>query len=158
MDFSIGVLGAAMVLGSILIFTEFRFSNEARERVVAAFGFGLLSISGVGAILVACVPENLSSTRYGLHGVGTAMTIAAGQVGILILGLVLRSIPDWLREFMIVTTLVVLLGGITYVFHHSSHAFGFGAGALERIIQYPQALWLILFGLYISRGALRERA
>jgi len=150
-DMSIGILGLAMGLGSILIFTEFRFSNESRERVVAAVGFGLLSLSGLGAVLVACVPENLSGERFGLHGVGTATTIVAGQLGILILGLVLRAIPDWLREFMIVSTLVVLLGGITYVFHHSGPAFGFGAGALERIVQYPQALWLILFGLYISR-------
>jgi hypothetical membrane protein len=156
MDITIGILGLAMVFGSILIFTEFRFSNEPGERKVAAIGFGLLSISGLGAILVACVPENLSSQRFGLHGVGTATTIAAGQLGILVLGLVLRSIPDWLREFMIVTSFIVLLAGITYVFHHSSHAFGFGAGALERIVQYPQALWLILFGLYISREHSRK--
>ncbi len=47
-------------------------------------------------------------------------------------------------------SLIVLLGGISYVFN-SSHAFGFGSGALERIVQYPQSLWLILFGFYISR-------
>ena len=150
MDLSIGLLGAAMVLGSLLIFTEFRFSDDTRERVAASIGFGLLSLSGLGAILVACVPENLSGSRWHLHGVGTALTIVGGQLGILIIGFVLRSIPDWLREFMMVTSLIVLLGGISYVFN-SSDAFGFGSGALERIIQYPQSLWLILFGFYISR-------
>jgi hypothetical membrane protein len=150
MDLSFGVLGAAMLIGSILVFTEFRFSGEGRERVVAAIGFFLLSVSGLGAILVGCVPENLSASEFGLHGAGTFISIGAGQLGILILGLVLRSIPDWLREYMIVTSLIVFLGGISYKYY-STHAFGFGAGALERVVQYPQGLWLILFGFYISR-------
>jgi hypothetical membrane protein len=157
MDFSIGILGAAMMLGSMLIFTEFRFSRDKHERVVAAMGFVLLAISGFGALLVACVPENLNGSEWHLHTVGTAVAIAAGQLGILILGFVLRSIPDWLREFMIVTSLIVLLGGIAYAFYKgSSHPLGFGPGALERLIQYPQALWLILFGFYISRDHWRK--
>jgi hypothetical membrane protein len=161
MDLAIGILGAAMVVGSILIFTEFRFSEEKHERVAAGIGFVLLSVSGLGAILVACVPENLSGIRFGLHGWGTLIAIAGGQLGILILGFALRSIPDWLREYMIVSTLVVLVGGITYKYYganlsDSTHPLGFGAGALERIIQYPQALWLILFGLYISRAHSRN--
>jgi hypothetical membrane protein len=158
MDLAIGILGAAMFLGSMLIFTEFRFSDEPHERLAAGVGFGLLSLSGVGGLLVACVPENLSGERWGLHGLGPLITIAAGQLGILILGFVLRSIPDWLREFMIFTTLVVLLGGITYKYYSpSSHPLGFGTGAMERLIQYPQALWLVLFGLYISRAHWRNK-
>jgi hypothetical membrane protein len=157
MDISIGVLGAAMALGAMLIFTEFRFSNDKHERVVAAIGFALLAISGVGALLVACVPENLSGPEWHLHTVGTATTIVAGQLGILILGFVLRSIPDWLREYMIVTSLIVLVGGITYAFYKASpHPLGLGPGALERIIQYPQSLWLVLFGFYISRDHWRR--
>ena len=154
MDLSIGVLGAAMIIGAILIFTEFRFSGERREQIVAAFGFLLLSVSGVGAVLVACVPENLNTA--GLHDIGAATTIAAGQLGILILGLVLRSIPDWLREFMIVTSLVVFLGGVPYALHNPHQAFGLGDGALERIIQYPQPLWLMLMGFYVSRNHWRN--
>ncbi len=150
MDLSIGLLGAALLFGAVLIFTEFRFSDERRERVVAGIGFGLLALSGLGAILVACVPENLSGSRWHLHGVGTAITIVAGQLGIFVIGLLVRSIPDWLREFMIVASLIVLLSGISYALK-SRNAFGFGPGALERIVQYPQSLWLILFGLYISR-------
>ena len=156
MDITIGVLGAALLVGGLLIFTEFRFSQERREQWAAFFGFVFLSIGGLGAILVACVPENLNT--WNLHTVGTATTIAAGQLGILILGFVLRSIPDWLRQFMIVTSLVVLLGGIAYAAHSPHQAFGFGGGALERIIQYPQALWLILFGFYISREHWRKGA
>jgi hypothetical membrane protein len=155
MDVSIGILGAAMFLGAMLIFTEFRQSRDRREQIAAAVGFVLLSLSGLGALLVACVPENLSSSEGGLHGWGTLITIGCGQLGILILGFALRSIPDWLREFMIIASLFVLLGGIAYHFK-ASNAFGFGGGALERLIQYPQTIWLLLFGFYISRDHWRK--
>ena len=35
---------------------------------------------------------------------------------------------------------------------HGQHLFGIGGGALERLAQYPESMWLILFGFYISRG------
>src|SRR5262249_53787343 len=62
-------------------------------------------------------------------------------------------IDDWLREFMLVTSLFVLLAGISIAFKHQ---FGFGSGALERLAQYPESVWLILFGFYISRGHYRN--
>lgn len=82
------------------------------------------------------------------------MAIGFGQLAILILGLVLREIPDWLREFMIVTSLFVLLAGISIA---GKHQFGIGPGALERLAQYPESLWLILFGFYISRNHHRDK-
>jgi hypothetical protein len=75
-------------------------------------------------------------------------------VAILILGLVLRQIPDWLPEFMLVTSLLVLLAGISIA---GKHQFGIGAGALERLAQYPESVWLILFGFYISRDHYRNK-
>jgi hypothetical protein len=81
------------------------------------------------------------------------MAIGFGQAAILILGLVLRQIPDWLRQFMLVTSLFVLLAGVSIAF---KHRFGFGDGALERLAQYPESLWLILFGFYVSRDHFRN--
>ena len=101
--------------------------------------------------LLALVLENHNEAH--LHTVGTAMAIGFGQAAILILGLVLRQIPDWLREFMLVTSLFVLLAGVSIAFKHS---FGFGDGALERLAQYPESLWLILFGFYVSRDHFRN--
>jgi hypothetical membrane protein len=147
MDASIAILGLAMIVGAILIFSEFSFSQERRERAVALAGFVCMGLGGLGAILVACVPENVNTAH--LHTVGTAMAIGFGQLAILILGLVLREIPDWLREFMIVTSLFVLLAGISIA---GKHQFGIGGGALERLAQYPESVWLILFGFYISRN------
>jgi hypothetical membrane protein len=151
MDASIVILGLAMIVGSILIFSEFSFSGEQRERAAAIAGFVCMALGCVGAILVGAVPENVNTAH--LHAVGTAMAIGFGQLAILILGVVLRQIDDWLREFMIVTSLIVLLAGISIV---GNHQFGIGGGALERLAQYPESLWLILFGLYISRDRYRN--
>jgi hypothetical membrane protein len=151
MNASIVLLGLAMIVGSVLIFSEFSFSSERRERGAAIAGFVCMALGGAGAILVGSVPENVNTAH--LHTVGTAMAIGFGQLAILILGLVLRRIPDWLREFMLVTSLFVLLAGISSAFKHQ---FGIGEGALERLAQYPESVWLILFGFYISRDHYRK--
>src|SRR5262249_24049467 len=135
----------------VLIFSEFSFSNDRRERVAAIAGFACMGLGGLGAILVGCVPENINTAH--LHTVGTALAIGFGQLAILILGLVLRGLDDWLRQFMLVRSLLVLLAGISIAFKHQ---FGFGSGALERLAQYPESVWLILFGFYISRDHYRN--
>ena len=53
----------------------------------------------------------------------------------------------------IVTSLFVLLAGISIA---GNHQFGIGGGALERLAQYPESVWLILFGFYISRNHQRN--
>ena len=151
MNVSIVLLGVAMIVGSVLIFSEFSFSDDRRERRAAVAGFVCLGLGGFGAILVGSVPENVNTAH--LHTVGTAMAIGFGQLAILILGLALREIDDWLRAFMLVTSLIVLLAGISIAFKHQ---FGIGEGALERLAQYPESVWLILFGFYISRDHYRK--
>jgi hypothetical membrane protein len=151
MNVSIALLGLAMIVGSVLIFSEFSLSRHPREQRAAKAGFVCLALGGIGAILVGLVPENVNTAH--LHTVGTAMAIGLGQLAILILGFVLREIDDWLREFMLVTSLVVLLAGISLAFNHH---FGIGEGALERMAQYPECVWLILFGFYISRDHYRR--
>lgn len=152
-DASVAILGVAMIVGAFLIFSEFSFSEHRRERAAALGGFGCMALGGAGAIVVGSRPENVNTAH--LHTVGAAMAIGFGQLAILILGLVLREIDDWLREFMIVTSLFVLLAGTCLAFNRQ---FGIGEGAMERIAQYPQSLWLILFGLYISRNHYRSKA
>jgi hypothetical membrane protein len=151
MNISIIILGLAMVVGSVLIFSEFSFSKHRRESVAAIAGFACLAVGGLGAILVGAFPENVNTAH--LHTAGTILAIAFGQLAILILGLVLREIDNWLREFMLVISLLVLLAGITIA---GKHQFGIGGGALERLAQYPESVWLILFGFYISRDHYRR--
>ncbi len=151
MNASIIALGVTMIVGAVLIFSEFSFSDDRRERRAAWAGFGCLALGGVGAVLVGAVPENVNTGH--LHTVGTAMAIGFGQLAILILGLALRQVDDWLREFMLVTSLIVLLAGISIA---GKHQFGLGAGTAERLAQYPESVWLILFGFYISRDHYRN--
>ena len=94
MNVSLVILGLAMIVGSMLIFSEFSFSEDRRERAAAHAGFWCMALGGAGAALVGIVPENVNTAH--LHTVGTAMAIGFGQLAILILGLVLRQIPDWL--------------------------------------------------------------
>jgi len=152
MNVAIVILGLAMIVGAVLIFSEFSFSKHRRERAAALAGFACMALGGIGAMLVGFVPENVNTAH--LHTVGTAMAIGFGQLAILILGLFLREIHDWLREFMIVTSLFVLLAGISIA---GKHQFGIGGGALERLAQYPESVWLILFGFYISRNHYRNK-
>lgn len=151
MNVSIIALGVTMIVGAVLIFSEFSFADDRRERSAAWAGFGCMALGGAGAVLVGAVPENVNTLH--LHTVGTAAAIGFGQLAILILGLALGQVDDWLREFMLVTSLLVLLVGISIAFKHQ---FGLGAGAAERLAQYPESLWLILFGLYISRDHYRN--
>jgi hypothetical membrane protein len=153
MNASIILLGIAMLVGSMLILREFHWRpKEERERTAARVGFPCLILAGIGAGLVGLVPENVNS--HHLHTVGVALVIGFGQLAILILGLALHQMARWLRIFMLATTPVVVLAGIFIV---SNHEFGVG-GLLERLAQYPESLWLILFGFYISRDHYRKRA
>jgi hypothetical protein len=67
MDVSIGLLGLAMIVGSVLIFSEFSFSSERRERGAANAGFACMGLGGAGAVLVAAFPRMpipLTCTRW----------------------------------------------------------------------------------------------
>jgi hypothetical membrane protein len=145
MDLSFALLGVAMAVGSLLIYREFINSGLRRERLAAHLGFILLSVAGLGAIFVGSFPEN---TNGDMHIAGAGMAIGAGNLGILILGLVLVSIPESLRHFMLWTSSVSLVAVIAFAFKHH---FGLGAGGMERIAAYPETVWLIMFGIYITR-------
>ena len=146
MDLSFAVLGVAMAVGSLLIYREFTNSQLSRERVAALLGFILLAIAGVGTILVGLSPENTDGV---LHVTGAVMAIGVGNVGILVLGFALVSIPEGLRQFMLGSASVSLVAAISF---GMKHQFGLGAGGMERIAAYPETVWLIMFGIYITRN------
>lgn len=150
MNIAIILLGLAMMVGSVLIFSEFSLREDSREHRAAMAGFWCLGLGGAGAILVGLFPENVNTAH--LHTVGTAMAISLGQLAILILVL-LRELDKRMRWFMLIASLIVLLAGICIVL--KLH-FGIGQGALERLAQYPETLWLIVFGVYISQSHLRK--
>jgi hypothetical membrane protein len=143
MNASFIMLGLTMAAGSLLIYQEFK------ESTASLVGFSLLAIAGFGTVLVGLFPEN---SNIALHALGAAMPFLLGNIGLLILGIVL-PLPKSLRFITILFGVVSLLAFFLLV---SRQYFGLGFGGIERIVAYPQTLWLILFGFYISRSHMQE--
>jgi hypothetical membrane protein len=137
------LLGLIMVIGSALLYHEFT-ERVPRERRAAMFGFGLMALAGLGSILVGFFPENENRT---MHIIGAFLAIAIGNVAILVLGGVL-TLPESMRRSMLIFSSLALAALLCFASHRS---FGIGRGMMERIAAYPVTIWLISFGVYISR-------
>ncbi len=135
-------LGIVMAVGSLLIYQVFT-ERTRLEQLTALAGFVCLTMAGVGSILVGLFPENTISA---MHITGAALAIGVGNVGVLVLGLAL-PLPEGLRNFMLAIGIVSTTALILFACHRD---FGIGPGGMERIAAYPQTLWLIRFGLYMS--------
>jgi hypothetical membrane protein len=144
------LLGLAMFTGSLLIYQEFT-EREKRQRTAALVGFSAMGLGGLGAILVGVFPENSVSA---MHITGAALAIGVGNLGILVLGLVL-PLPESMRRYMLTFSTISLTALILFA---TGHYFGIGAGTMERIAAYPETIWLITFGMYISRNHYRNGA
>ena len=137
------LLGLIMVIGSALLYHEFT-QRAPHERHAAMFGFGLMALAGLGSILVGLFPENENRT---MHIIGAFLAIAIGNLAILVLGGAL-TLPESMRRSMLIFSSLALAALLCFASHKS---FGIGRGMMERIAAYPVTIWLIAFGLYISR-------
>lgn len=138
MNASFILLGLTMLLGSMLIYNEFKKSLASK------LGFTSMALAGVGTILVGLFPENtISKLHYG----GALLPFFVGNVGILILGLALEMHLR-LKVYSVATAILALSA---LVFFTAKHYLGLGQGGMERLVSYPQTLWLIIFGVYMSR-------
>ncbi len=136
MNLSFIALGVTMIAGSLFIS---RVVATARLR---SLGLGCLAISGVGVILVGTFPEN---TVPSAHAIGAALSFSVGNLGVMTMGLN-RGFALSLRLFAVIagaTTLVAL------VFYVNAEYLGLGEGAMERIVAYPQTIWLLALGGYL---------
>lgn len=138
MNGSFIVLGLTMVAGCYLLVGRFPRTRGT------TIGFGLFALGGLGAILVGLFPEN---TVPALHGLGAALPFFFGNAGLVILGgSMVASRP--------VRALTVLAGAISLValgVYVSGHFGALGEGGLERVVAYPQTIWMIAIGLYLWR-------
>jgi hypothetical membrane protein len=139
MNISFVVLGLFMAFGSLLIYQEFKKTR------LAFTGFSFMLIAGIGTILVGSFPENTISL---LHAIGAFLPFFIGNVGIIILGYSI-AIPKSLRVFSILVGVISL---IALAFFVTQHYLGIGIGGMERLTAYPQTVWLIVFGMYISKN------
>ncbi len=143
-------LGLIMLTGSLLLHQEFA-ERDRRERLASFFGFSWLGLGGLGTILVGARPEN---TVHILHITGAGLAIGIGNLGILLVGLGVR-VPARLRGYSIFFSLFSLLALLLFASHRY---FGLGAGGMERLAAYPETIWMIRFGIYISRDHYLKRS
>ena len=136
-------LGLVMLSGSLLLHQEFT-ERDLRERRASFVGFLCLGFGGLGVILVGSRPEN---TVRILHMTGAGLAIGLGNLGILILGLAVR-LPVRLRGYSIFFSLISLVALLLFA---CDRDFGLGPGGMERLAAYPETIWMIRFGIYISR-------
>jgi len=142
-------LGLVMSSGALLLHQEFT-ERERRERRASFWGFLCLGLGGLGVILVGVRPEN---TVRILHLTGAGLAIGIGNLGILLVGFAVR-LPVRLRGYSIFFSLVSLVALLLFAFQRY---FGLGAGGMERLAAYPETIWMIRFGIYVSRDHYLKR-
>jgi len=144
MNIAFILLGAVMIIGSPLIYQEFN-EGDPHKVWIARFAFTAQFLGGAGAIFVGLNPENEHPL---MHVVGAGLAIAVGTLGVFLLGLSL-PLPGPIRGFMIYIMPVSLVAILLYALHEY---LGFGPGGMERLAAYPEVIWLISFGIYISHS------
>lgn len=142
MNASFILLGLLMIAGSTLIDEGFRRSKGSH------IAFILMGLAGFGAVLVGMFPEN---TIPALHFIGAILAILVGNIAVLMFGFVL-GLHGWFRTYTIATGLITIAATVLFFF---GIYLGLGEGGMERLAAYPQTLWLIVFGVYLSRDRYR---
>jgi hypothetical membrane protein len=136
MNASFIVLGIAMTAGSILISRQFAKSRAA------TVGFAAMAISGIGVIIVGIFPEN---SVPAFHGLGAAIAFTVGNAALIIIA-VSPMMPVVLRLYSFLSGTLAILALVSY---SSGHYLGLGEGGIERVVAYPQTVWLIVIGLFL---------
>jgi hypothetical membrane protein len=145
MNVSFIVLGATMIAGSTLIYQEFK-KNRANK-----LGFWFMALSGLGTILVGIFPEN-SITK--LHSYGAILPFLLGNIALIIFGFSL-GLGGKFRIYTILSGVVALIALLLF----STHTYlGLGLGGMERLVAHPQTIWLVAFGIYMSRDRYSQMA
>lgn len=139
MNSSFILLGFTMALGSLLIYQEFK---ESRASLA---GFTGLALAGIGTFMVGLFPENIIGM---FHLLGAALPFFIGNLSLVILSFSLGIS----KPFKIYTFTSGAIPLIALVFFLEHQYLYIGLGGMERIVAYPQTLWLIIFGIYISKS------
>ena len=110
-----------------------------------------MEVAGAGVVVVGLFPENSVSA---LHGFGAALTFVLGNIAIIVLGVTLR-IPLVLRVISVCLGVLALAALVAFA---NSHNVGIGEGGIERVVAYPQTVWLISTGAYMLRSLRRNKS
>jgi len=112
--------------------------------VLALIGFSFMALAGIGTILVGLFAENTIASH---HVFGAALPFVIGNLALLVLGLSL-DLPKAFRYYTLISGVLSLSAFLLFITHHY---LGIGIGGMERLAAHPQTIWLIAFGVYMSR-------
>lgn len=160
MNASLGLQGAGMILGGLLLSStllgvaaKVRSSQPAQLKA-AGWVRWLLVISGAGVILLAIFPEDTISA---FHFIGALSFFGAGTIALLLLWWIWyqRSALSWA---------LLGLGGISALATVTFTVFtlllkvpNFADGLVERFIIYPLIIGLALLGILVARGVRQQK-
>ena len=133
-----------MFFGSLLLYQQFKNNRGL------LIGFSCMAVSGLGSLLVGLFPENGVAT---LHITGATLSFFVGNLGLVILSMTL-SIPKSLRIYTFLSGALALTALGLFLNHNY---LGLGEGGMERVVAYPQTVWLIVFGIYTYSHQARKR-
>ncbi len=143
MNISFVILGVTMFAGALVLGLD---RTRTRERTL---GLSFMGIAGAGVIVVGLCPEN---TRPTLHAWGASLPFLVGNVGLVVLGVSL-DLDRPARFFTVLTGVATLVALLLY---SRDQYLGLGEGGMERVVAYPQTMWLILFGASLCKSPPRE--
>lgn len=139
MNLSFVLLGCTMIVGSVFIARQFHIKHGISS------GFSMLALAGFGTILVGMYPEN---TIANLHMLGASLPFLLGNIAMIILADHL-SLPKTLRIFTMTSGIVGISALVLFL---TSNYLSLGHGGMERLVAYPQTIWMIVFGAYQVRN------
>jgi hypothetical membrane protein len=143
MNVSFVVLGATMIAGSTLIYQEF-----AKSKLNKA-AFTCMALAGFGTILVGIFPENTINL---LHSAGALLPFLLGNTALIIFGFSL-GLQGKFKTYTITSGVIALAALVLFTTHIY---LGLGLGGMERLVAHPQTVWLIAFGVYMSKDRFKK--
>lgn len=139
MNISFIILGITMICGAAA------FKRQLKVNRLTSAGFTCMILAGIGTVLVGLFPEN---TIAPLHIIGAALPFVFGSIGSLLIGYGLTTLSRVMRIYTVLSGLTGLLALILFLLK----VYGpLGIGSVERIVAYPQSIWMIVFGIYTLR-------
>ncbi len=148
------VQGTVFTIGGMLV-ARVTLESSRQRLVISA----LLVASGVGTFFVGVFHQSVDFLAAGLnplHLGAATLAIAAGNVGILALGILVVRSSEW-RAYGIAIIVLGALGLLAGGLLIAEIDFGLGLGLVERAAVYPLNAWTIGSGVGFTVKSIRDR-
>ncbi len=137
MNISFVLLGLTQLAGALLLI------RVMKAKKFALFGYSTLALAGVGTIFVGLFPEN---TIAAFHTGGAVMPFFFGNFAAASVAIGSKWMPKWLSGYSYLSSFI----GLTALALFLSGNYGWlQGGGMERLVAYPQTIWMIVVGAYL---------